>query len=170
MNPKRQPTRAERLLQTLLERLNAEREVLIASAKAAHLAATHEESKAEDQYDTRGLEASYLAGAQAVRAEQLDVQILSVNRLLAHRERDESAQSAAVRLGSVIEVDADGKKQTYLLVSDGGGMTLSLDDQSVQVITPKAPLGEALLGRLVGETAEYEVRDDSRSCKILSIE
>ena len=41
--------------------------VMTKAALAAHEAATHSESKAEDQYDTRGLEASYLAGAQSKR-------------------------------------------------------------------------------------------------------
>lgn len=37
-------------------------------ARTAHAEATHEESRPEDKYDTRGLEAAYLASGQAKQA------------------------------------------------------------------------------------------------------
>ena len=48
------------LHQALLMRLRADLELLERAAHTAREAATHEESKAENKYDTRGLEASYL--------------------------------------------------------------------------------------------------------------
>src|SRR3954466_4202199 len=65
-----------RLVETIKTHLAEELATLMQAAKAAHEAATHEESKAEDQHDTRGLEASYLAGAQAQRAAELHAQLL----------------------------------------------------------------------------------------------
>src|SRR5581483_11142644 len=56
-----------RLVETVQQHLAEELATLMQAAKAAHEAATHEESKAEDQHDTRGLEASYLAGSGAAR-------------------------------------------------------------------------------------------------------
>ena len=56
------------IIDRLVEKLQSEAEALVRAAQAAHEAATHEESRAEDHHDTRGLEASYLAGAQAQRA------------------------------------------------------------------------------------------------------
>ena len=55
----------QKLIEAILLELESELSVLADAAKAAHLAATHEESVAEDPHDTRGVEASYLAGAQA---------------------------------------------------------------------------------------------------------
>ncbi|NBU22139.1 hypothetical protein EBS43_12140, partial [bacterium] len=56
------------ILASIVQKLNHELQTIELSAQAALEAATHEESKAEDQHDTRGLEASYLARAQASRA------------------------------------------------------------------------------------------------------
>ena len=45
--------------------------VLEKAARASHEEATHESSKAESKYDTRGLEAAYLAGGQARQAKEI---------------------------------------------------------------------------------------------------
>jgi len=59
----------------LLERIRAELrarfERLAAAAREAHAAATDPGSKAESKYDTRNLEASYLATGQARQVEEL---------------------------------------------------------------------------------------------------
>src|SRR4051812_31376659 len=65
-----------RLVETIQTHLAEELATLMQAAKAAHEAATHEESRAEDAHDTRGLEASYLAGAQAQRAAELQSQLM----------------------------------------------------------------------------------------------
>jgi hypothetical protein len=41
------------------------------AARASHAEATHESSKAESKYDTRGLEAAYLAGGQARQVKEI---------------------------------------------------------------------------------------------------
>ena len=55
------------LHQKILARLAADQELLLQSARAAHAEATDEQNKAENKYDTRALEASYLAQGQANR-------------------------------------------------------------------------------------------------------
>src|ERR1019366_7412845 len=46
-------------------------EVLQKAARASHEEATHESSRAESKYDTRGLEAAYLGGGQARQAKEI---------------------------------------------------------------------------------------------------
>ena len=58
----------QQFVNKIIELLEQEVLNLSNAAKIAHADATGEESKAENKYDTRGLEASYLAGAQAVMA------------------------------------------------------------------------------------------------------
>ena len=55
----------KRLLEEIIARLRADAAKMKAAALATHEEATHEDNKAESKYDTRGLEASYLAEAQA---------------------------------------------------------------------------------------------------------
>jgi hypothetical protein len=95
--------------------------VLTQSALEAHAAATHSESKAEDQYDTRGLEASYLAGAQSRRAMELE-QILNTYRFIDLKTFGSDVPIASTAL---IELrPEEGTPSLYLLMPNGGGMTV----------------------------------------------
>jgi hypothetical protein len=49
------------LIRKIVARLTGELEVYFRAAQASRAEATHEQSRAENKYDTRGLEASYLA-------------------------------------------------------------------------------------------------------------
>ena len=51
-----------RLIKQIVASLSQSLGVLEKAARASHAEATHESSKAESKYDTRGLEAAYLAG------------------------------------------------------------------------------------------------------------
>ena len=56
------------LVREILAALSDSLGLLEKAARASHAEATHESSKAESKYDTRGLEAAYLAGGQARQA------------------------------------------------------------------------------------------------------
>ncbi len=51
------------------------------AAQTAHAEATHEQSKAENKYDTRGLEASYLAHGQARQMMEMEAAILAFENM-----------------------------------------------------------------------------------------
>jgi len=153
------------LIQIILTQLNTELELILLSAKAARQAATHEESKAEDSHDTRGLEASYLAGAQMARALALKKTIAAYPFM----NVQELKAGDSIKVGALIEVENTGKKFHYFLVSQGGGMAVTFEDRTVQVITSAAPLGEALLGRKVGDVVEIEGQRVPREFKITAI-
>ena len=59
------------LLKQIIASLSESLGVLDKAARASHAEATHESSKAESKYDTRGLEAAYLAGGQARQAKEI---------------------------------------------------------------------------------------------------
>ena len=61
--------------------MHREVEVLTAAARSTHEAATHEENKAENDKDTRAIEAGYLAGAQADRVRELQGAITAFEKL-----------------------------------------------------------------------------------------
>lgn len=133
---------------------------LVQAAKAAHEAATHEESKSEDKHDTRATEASYLAGAQAQRVSELQQALIYFKQL----EPKEFAENDAIGVSALIELDSSGKKQTYLIAQHGGGIKVSIAGKEIQVITPHSPIGEELIGRRAGDTFEI-----SREYEILSV-
>ena len=48
-------------------------------------------------------------------------------------------------------------------------MTVTYDGKKILVITPQAPLGEALIGRRVGDAVEVETSKTSLEYEILGI-
>jgi transcription elongation GreA/GreB family factor len=155
----------QKIVEQILTRLNEELSRMLEAAKASHEAATHEESRSEDKHDTRGLEASYLAGAQANRAAELK-KLISVYRFLPIKE---FTSTDVIEPGALIELEFNQKRSLYFLVSQGEGMSLRVEGEMVQVVTPRAPLGEALLGRKTGDWIEIEMGHQSREYQILSI-
>ena len=153
------------LIDKLIIKLEADRRVLAEAALSTYEAATHEESEAEDQYDTRGLEASYLAGAQAKRVAEVE-QILHTLRNLNFKSFRENDPIAATAL---VEVEHDGKVGYCFLLPLGGGVSIEHDGHHVQVITPKSPLGEALVGRSTGDVALVDVGQKTKEYEIVAV-
>jgi transcription elongation GreA/GreB family factor len=154
------------LIRTILKKLEEELETAIQAARTALEEATNEESKPENEYDTRGLEASYLAGAQAERAAQIEEQIL----LYKHLHVKDFTEADAIESTALVEVELN-KKRTYVFVmAKGGGMVLNVDGKPVQIVTPASPLGEALIGLKAGDSAIVEVGASTREYEILSVQ
>ncbi len=139
------------LQQQVCQRLEADLALLLSAAEVAREAATHEESKAENKYDTRGLEASYLAAGQARRAEDIR-RALGAWRTLQMRPYDDEL---GIQLGALIcLVGAEGRQQWLLLGPDGAGLKLEHDGLEIMLITGQAPLGQQLLGKGPGDEVQ----------------
>lgn len=153
------------LIEKLIAKLKDEHDRLAEAALHTYEAATHEESEAEDQYDTRGLEASYLAGAQAKRVAALEQTLHSLKQLKFRDFSDEDPIGET----ALVELEHDGKTNYCLLLPHGGGMSVEHDGHQVQVITPKSPLGEALVGRTAGDVAVIDVNNQTKEYEIISV-
>ena len=158
------------LQRAIIQHLETEIANLNEAALAAHEAATHAESKAEDQYDTRGLEASYLAGAQAKRAGEIEQALVSVRSV----EPRLWAPQEPIAIGALVELQAGegGAKRSYhFLAAHGGGLTVQFEGRDIQVLTPQSPVGAALMGEQKGAEIEVEIRaGQSREFSILNVE
>lgn len=121
------------------------------AANQAHDLATHEQSVAETQYDTVGLEASYLAQGQSQRVAELQL-ILQWYRNLVLPDGVVKVQvNSLLRLESVHE-DAE---VLYLFIgSQGGGLETTVDGSKVLVISLDAPLTQQLMGLEVGDEVD----------------
>lgn len=161
------PPHKAQIVERLIQRVHGELIALQQAARSAHDAATNEESRAEDPHDTRGIEASYLAGAQSGRALVLQ-QLLVSYRLMDVRSR---APDAPVTLGALVELleEASNRKLWVLLVPREGGQQIDFEGVSVQVIGPKSPIGEGLLGRRAGELFDVEANGAVREFEVLRV-
>lgn len=154
-----------KLLQEICSQLEKDLEILKAAALATYEAATGEESKAENEYDTRGLEASYLAGAQAKRVQEIEEQ-LTIYKYLEVKTFNKVTPIAATAL---IEAEVEGKTTILFLLPKGGGLSLVFNGHRIQVVTPTSPLGEALLGLKGGESALVETGSQAKEYEIVSV-
>ena len=153
------------LITQITEDLGGRLDVLYQSARAAYEGATHEESKAEDKYDTRGLEASYLAGAQAKRIEELE-EAIARYRNLAPRS---FSTSDPVALTALVLLEVNGVESLYFIGPEAGGIKLIQGRETITVITAKAPLGRKLIGSLADDEFELSVEGVKRSYTIVSV-
>ena len=151
----------------LVAELSREQALILAAARDAAEQATHPEARPENDKDTRGLELSYLAGAQAERARELGEAIASL-AALSLRAFGPGEGAAA---GALVTIAAeDGARAVYLLAPHGGGMSVREGATTVRVITPRAPLGAALLGRAAGESVEVETQQGMKEYEVLAVE
>lgn len=135
---------------TFLQRLEDELSTMRRAAKDAREAATHEEAKPENDKDTRALEASYLAGAQAARVREIEGAIKAIGAMrLLELDGKEIQASAVITLE-----DDDEVRTVFFFAPFGGGTVLEVGAAEVQVVTPQSPLGRALLGRTQGDVIE----------------
>ena len=154
------------LLVQLEALLEAELRTIRDAAAATYAAATHSESKAENRYDTRGLEASYLAGAQKDRVTELEATLASIKRTVP-RTFATHDQIAATAL---VELKQNGEPAfTVFLLHAAAGYTLNSGQLTIKTVTTKAPLGRGLLGRMTGDTAIIEARDEPRCYEITKV-
>lgn len=140
------------VLDDILTQLRHERDVLFHATKATYEGATHEESKAEDKYDTRGLEASYLAGAQSKRTVEIEQAILAYERLQLRAFTEDSP----LALGAIVQLENEEGTRLYFLGPKAGGHKVIQGGQTLVVITPQSPLGRSILGTRVGDALEIE--------------
>ncbi|MBI5538344.1 MAG: GreA/GreB family elongation factor [Deltaproteobacteria bacterium] len=154
----------QNLKRELVELLQADLDALARAHKATREGATHEEAKPENDKDTRALEQSYLARGQAMRVEELTDSVLEVQSM---RLRQFSAEDP-VALGALVSVLDGDQPRCFFMAPQGGGATLA--EGRVQVITPRSPVGRALIGKTVGDECALKVAGKTRELEVVAIE
>jgi transcription elongation GreA/GreB family factor len=151
------------LIQKIVARLVSELELYFRAAHSARAEATHEQSKAENKYDTRGLEAAYLARGQSRQAAELEASIAAFEKLSLRT----FGAGEEIDLGALVELEQKNERTLYFIGPKAGGTEVELEGREVMVITPQSPLGTQLQGRkqgdrlqlaLAGATSQYRVR------------
>jgi hypothetical protein len=137
----------DRLLDAIRAELRARFDRLTRAAKDAHAAATDPGSKAESKYDTRSLEASYLAAGQARQLEDLarDVSLFDTVNLPAF------GIDEPVDAGALVEADLRGESTWFLLAPAAGGLEIVHDGLEITLLTPESALYQKLLGLRTGD-------------------
>lgn len=153
------------LLKAILAVLEAEVQTFVRAAKSARAEATDPQSRAENKYDTRGLEASYLAAGQARQVRELEAAVAAFAALVPHK----FATGAPIGLGALVELEQGGRRNHYFIGPCAGGTEATVGGTTVLVITPQSPLGGQLQGRRKGERLDLLLGGAKRPTTIVAV-
>ncbi len=134
------------LVCAILEELRGQFVRLCGAAEQSRAEATDGENRAEGKYDTRSIEANYLADGQGRQAEKISrasaaLQLLPIRPF---------GPGEAAGLGALVEVQMRSEKMWFFLAPAAGGLEISLEGNVITLITPDAPLGRQLMGARSG--------------------
>lgn len=153
------------LVGQILAGLDAELLRSTQAAREAAAGATDEQNRAENKYDTRGLEASYLAHGQSRQARET---VLAREQIAAWAVRD-FGPDEPVGVGALVELESAGERSWYFLAPAAGGTELVHAGREVLVITPPSPLGRLLLGKRRGEHVETGTGTARRTQRVTTV-
>jgi transcription elongation GreA/GreB family factor len=150
------------ILDKLIENLKHELDGVLDAAHSTHTLATEADLKSEGKYDTRAIEAAYLAGAQQKRVEEIKIDIQMLEEIELH-------DSNKIQMGSLVLLEHNGQERFYFLTATSGGTMLTIEEHTVLVISVFSPLGNEALGMKAGESFEIETPKEMRTYKILKV-
>jgi len=153
------------LVKKIVLMLMEELEGYARAARTAHEEATHEQSRAENKYDTRGLEASYLAHGQARQMMEMESAISALKNMDARR----FVAGDPIEAGALVELELDGDRMFYFIATRAGGLEVIHEKQTVLVITPQSPLGERLQGRQQGELVQLPIAGARKTYRVVTV-
>ena len=139
-----------RLLEQIRTELRSQLERLSKAAMEAHAAATDPGSKAEGKYDTRSLEASYLAAGQARQVDELAASLRIFETLVL----PDFTSGEAIDSGALVETSMHGEEACFLLVPAAGGLVVAHAGKEITLLTPASHLYGKLLGMVPGDSLD----------------
>lgn len=154
----------EKIINELLKRVRTELSGIEESLKSTRELATDQEFKAESKYDTRALEASYLASAELKRVEELKLEI----QILEDVDLNASKRMNEISMGALVELSYHQLPRKYFLIPTAGGTMVEVDGETILVVSVFSPIGDALMGLKVGDEFEVETPKETRHYKVLS--
>lgn len=148
------------LLKKIQEKLEVQLEAALAEALSAKEAANHPEAKAENKYDTRGLEASYIAQAQAARVEKIKEDLYNLSKISPPQDTEK------VQMGSLIKAFYhQQQRESFLILLPVGGIEVNHQGKTVKSISLQSPLGQKLIGLYDGD--EIQLKSELIEVEIL---
>jgi hypothetical protein len=141
-----------KVIDQVINALNEEIAVAIEAQQETYEAATDEDAYSDGKYDTRSLEASYLASGQAQIVKELGDALQAFNLLRAQSFIQPPTQQ--VSLGSLLEIKSNNTSSWYLLGPGGGGLEAEFENKQVLVLTLHSPLGHEVVTKQTGDSVK----------------
>ena len=158
--------------QQLLHQLRSQIQQSARGALSAAVEAAGEARAAADPADRgqdsgNAVELARMARGQHQRKERA---LAELAQLDAFRPRP-LAENATVQIGAIVEIEDEesGAGRTFFLAPAGAGATLHGPDGDghLTVVTPRSPIGRAVLGQRVGDVVDVTLKGDVREWAIV---
>ena len=153
------------LVKKIIAHLAAELGLYAKAARAAREEATDPQNKAENKYDTRGLEASYLARGQARQVADTE----QAMHELAALELRVFGAADPIHVGALVEVERRGEPSCYFIAPKAGGTEVKIGKKEVLVLTPRSPLGQQLMGKRQGDRFRVDLGGTKDELRVVSV-
>jgi transcription elongation GreA/GreB family factor len=155
------------LVSAIVEKLQLQLSTAVAASQQAHDSATHSENIAANKYDTLAVEAAYLAHGQSMRIAELK-QAIALYQVF---QRPTFNAHATIQLGALVCIEDDqGQQRRFLIGPAAGGLSIESEQGAIQVITPTAPLAQALMGKRVDDEVGWQINQRKESYSVMTIE
>jgi transcription elongation GreA/GreB family factor len=155
----------QEVIDAIVAKLGAELQVYVKAAHASRAEATHESSKAENKYDTRGLEASYLARGQSRQMAELEAAVVEFRKLGAR----EFQEGEPIDVGALVELEQGRERSFYFIGPRAGGTEVEFNGHEILVITVQSPLGSQLAGKQQGEVLKLTLPGGQNRYRVVRV-
>lgn len=149
----------------ILERLKLEAKKSYDLAKSSYDAAMEhsrsDDMKSEGKYDTRAIEAGYLASAKKARMTDLKFQWDSLEKL-------EFSPKKTVSVGSLMALEQDTKTRT-IFVTPGTSVKIQIEDLMIEALSVDSPVIKEALGLEAGEVFSLETPQGEVDFEIIEL-
>ncbi|MGB0453018.1 MAG: GreA/GreB family elongation factor [Bacteriovoracaceae bacterium] len=152
----------EEILQEIISHYQNERETLESIAEETKKGTTGDEVKQEGKYDTRAIEAGYLAGAQARRVEETKLNLTKA------RSFKILQNNGSVSVGSLLKLrDLDEKELMYFISpTESGFYSKKL---KLHIISYNSPIAQEAINLSTGDTFEVIIPSGTKEFEIIEI-
>ncbi|PIN89447.1 hypothetical protein COU60_03565 [Candidatus Pacearchaeota archaeon CG10_big_fil_rev_8_21_14_0_10_34_76] len=152
------------LIERLIGQIVAKSNNMAEAAEDARQLSISAPGRNQSRYDSSKEEFGYLADGLNIRSQEIASGIGMI-RAAFFPDRPET-----VVQGSLVRVEeGSGRHSDYLILPYGGGEFIETNEGDVDVITPSAPLCEAMIGKRIGEEFSFSARDKQRTYRIEDI-
>lgn len=141
----------------LLELLTSDTKIRLEGAKESYLSALEhsrsDDMKSEGKYDTRAIEAGYLASAKKQRVDELQSELYALEKLSSGLSV--TAPSKKIALGSLVLLESDeGRRWNFICPCSGP--SVAIEGKNFFIVSVTSPLAKEMLGLEEGDGFELE--------------
>ena len=135
---------------------------------AAQTTKDHRQSddlRSEGKYDTRSIEAGYLAVGQMQRLEELKLELQMLEEIPCR----DFPPTDQIGIGALVEIEFNNQSRHYFISPTAGGTMLRIGDETVLVISVFSPIGNQVIDLKKCDTFELQTPKELRTYLIRNV-